>query len=63
MNKVKACISDVQAYMINNKQKNNDRKMEFMMLKYSFNKSGFSKLSLADGDDETSPSSTAKNVF
>ena len=32
------------------------------MLKSSFNKSDFSKLTLAVGDDEIAPSSTAKNL-
>ena len=48
--------------MINNKLKINEKKTEFLMLKSSFNKSDFSKLTLTVGDDEISSSSTAKNL-
>ena len=48
--------------MINNKLNIDDRKTEFMMLKSSFNKSDFNKLTLAVGDDDISSSSTAKNI-
>ena len=43
--------------MINNKL--NDKKTEFLILKFSFHKSDFSKLTLTVGDDEIS---TAKNL-
>ena len=45
--------------MINSKLTSNDKKKKFLMLKSSFNKSNISKLSLAVGDDEISPLSTA----
>ena len=43
------CIADVRTWMINNILKINYRKPEFLILKYSLNKSDFCKLFLAVG--------------
>ena len=47
--------------MLNYKLKINEKNTEFLIIKTSINESHFSNLSLSIGNDELSPSITAKN--
>ena len=48
--------------MINNKLKINDKKTEFLIFKYFYNKANFDDVILEVGNDEIAPSTIAKNL-
>ena len=59
LNKIQECISDIRAWMINNKLKINDSKTEFLVLSQTRFQSKFTTLELEIGNCSIKPSTSA----